>query len=60
MSFFFRYTLIFVTLRRIFEPKRDDVTGEWRRIHNEVLHGHYFSPNINRAIESRRMSLEGT
>jgi len=33
-------------LRKIFGPKRDDVTGEWRRLHNEELHDLYFSPNI--------------
>jgi hypothetical protein len=33
-------------LRRIFEPKRDEVTGEWRKLHNEELNGQYSSPNI--------------
>jgi hypothetical protein len=54
----FRYTLISVILRKIFEPKWDDVAEEWRTIHNEELHNQYSSPNINRAIESRRMSWE--
>jgi hypothetical protein len=33
-------------LRRIFEPKRDEVTGEWRKLHNDELHNLYSSPNI--------------
>jgi hypothetical protein len=40
-------------LRRIFGPKRDDVTGGWRKLHNEELHNLYSSPN--RMIKSRRM-----
>jgi hypothetical protein len=43
-------------LRRIFGSKRDGVTGEWRRLHNEELYALYSSPNINRVIKSRRMS----
>jgi hypothetical protein len=35
-------------LRRIFGPKRDDVTGEWRKLHNEELHNMYSSPDIIR------------
>jgi hypothetical protein len=42
-------------LRRIFGPKRDEVTGEWRKLHNEVLHDMYSSPSIIRIIKSRRM-----
>jgi hypothetical protein len=42
-------------LRRIFGPKRDEVTGEWRRLHNEELNDLYSSPNIVRVIKSRRM-----
>jgi hypothetical protein len=42
-------------LRRIFGPKRDDVTGEWRRLHNEELNDLYCSPNIIRATQSRRI-----
>jgi hypothetical protein len=38
-------------LRRIFGPKRDDVTGDWRKLHNEELHNLYSSPNIIRMIE---------
>jgi hypothetical protein len=44
-------------LRKIFGPKRDEVTGEWRRLHNEELYNQYFSPNI-RVIKSR-MSWTG-
>jgi hypothetical protein len=41
-------------LSRIFEPKRDEVTGGWRKLHHEELHNLYTSPNIIR-IKSRRM-----
>jgi len=44
-----------MVLRRIFGPKRDEVTGEWRRLHNEELNDLYSSPNIVRVIKSRRM-----
>jgi hypothetical protein len=46
-------------LRRIFGPKRDKVTGEWRRLRNEELNGLYSSPNIIRVIKSRRMRWAG-
>jgi hypothetical protein len=46
-------------LRRIFGPKRDDVTGDWRKLHNEELHNLYSSPNIIRIIKSRRMRCAG-
>jgi hypothetical protein len=42
-------------LRRIFWSKRDEVTGEWRRLHNEELSDLYYSPKIVRMIKSRRM-----
>jgi hypothetical protein len=42
-------------LRRIFGPKRDAVTGEWRKLHNKELHDLYSSPSISRIIKSRRM-----
>jgi hypothetical protein len=46
-------------LRRIFGPKRDEATGEWRRLHNEELNALYSSPNIILAIKSRRMRWAG-
>jgi hypothetical protein len=46
-------------LRRIFGPKRDEVTGDWRKLHNEELHNLYSSPNIIRMIKSRRMRRAG-
>ena len=44
-----------ILLRRIFGPRRDEVTGEWRRLHNEELNDLYSSPNIVRVIKSERM-----
>jgi hypothetical protein len=46
-------------LRRIFGPKRDEVMGDWRKLHNEELHRLYSSPNIARMIKSRRMRWAG-
>jgi hypothetical protein len=46
-------------LRRIFGPRRDEVTGDWRKLHNEELHNLYSSPNIIRMIKSRRMRWTG-
>jgi len=46
-------------LRRIFGPRRDEVTGEWRRLHNEELNNLYSSPNIIWVIKSRRMKWAG-
>jgi hypothetical protein len=46
-------------LRRIFVPKRDEVTGEWRKLHNKELHDLYCSPSIIRIIKPRRMRLAG-
>jgi hypothetical protein len=46
-------------LRRIFGPKRDEVTGELRKLHNGELHNLYSSPDINRQIKSRRMRWAG-
>jgi hypothetical protein len=42
-------------LRSIFGPKRDEVTGEWRKLHDEELHDLYSSPSIIRIIKARRM-----
>ena len=46
-------------LRSIFGPKRDEVTGEWRKLHKEELNDLYSSPNIVRVIKSRRMGWAG-
>jgi hypothetical protein len=45
--------------RRIFGPKRDEVTGEWRRLHNKELDALYSSPNIIRVMKSRRLRGAG-
>ena len=42
-----------MVLRRIFGPRRDEVTGEWRRLHNEEINDLYYSPNIVRVIKWR-------
>ena len=48
-----------MVLRRIFGPRRDEVTGKWRRLRNEELNDLYSSPNIVRVIKSRRMRWAG-
>jgi len=48
-----------MVLRRIFGPRRDKVTGEWKRLHNEELNDLYSSPNIVRVIKSRRARWVG-
>ena len=48
-----------MVLRRIFGPRRDEVMGECRRLHNEELHDLYPSPNIVRVIKSRRIRWDG-
>ena len=42
-------------LRKIFWAKRDEITGEWRKLHNAELHALYSSPNIFRNLKSRRL-----
>jgi hypothetical protein len=46
-------------LRRIFGPKRDEVMGEWRKLHNEELHNLHSSPDIIRQVKSRQMRWAG-
>jgi hypothetical protein len=46
-------------LRKVFGPKRDEVTGEWRKLHNEELHDLYTFTNILRVVKSRRMRWAG-
>jgi len=46
-------------LRKVFGPKRDEVTGEWRKLHNEELNDLYSLPNIVRVVKSRRMRWAG-
>jgi hypothetical protein len=46
-------------LRRIFGPKRDEVMGEWRKLHNKELHDLYSSPSVIRKIKSRRIRWAG-
>jgi hypothetical protein len=48
-----------MVLRRIFGPKRDEVTGEWRKLHSEELNNLHSLPNIMRVIKSRRMKWAG-
>jgi len=48
-----------MVLRKIFGPRRDEVTAEWRRLHNEELNDLYSSPNIVRVIKSRRLRWAG-
>ena len=48
-----------MVLSRIFGPRRDEVTGEWRRLHNKELNDLYSSPNIVRVIKLRRMRWAG-
>jgi hypothetical protein len=46
-------------LRRIFVPKRGEVTGKWRKLHNEELDGLYSSPNIVQVIKLKRINGQG-
>jgi len=61
MKFFALLITLFqnMVLRRIFGPRRDEVTGEWMRLHKEELNDLYSSPNIVRVIKSRRMRWAG-
>jgi hypothetical protein len=53
------HTAVNRVLRRIFGPKRDEVTGEWRNLHNEELHDLYSSQSIIIIIKARRMRWAG-
>jgi hypothetical protein len=53
------YSSVVMGLRRISGPKRDEMTGDWRNLHNEELHKMYSSPNIFKMIKSRRMRWAG-
>jgi hypothetical protein len=46
-------------LRKVFGPKRDEVTGEWRKLHNEELNDLYSLPSIVRVVKSRRIRWAG-
>jgi hypothetical protein len=46
-------------LRRILGPRRDEVTGDWRKLHNEEIHNLYSSPNVIRMIQSKKMRWAG-
>ena len=46
-------------LRRIFGPRRSEVTGEWSKLHNEELNDLYSSPNVTRVMKPRRVRLAG-
>jgi hypothetical protein len=46
-------------LRRIFGPKRDEVTGGWRKLHNQELHNFYYSPSIIKMMKPKRMVWAG-
>ena len=48
-----------MVLRRIFGPRRDEITGEWRKLHNEELNDSYCSPDIGQVIKARRMRWAG-
>jgi hypothetical protein len=52
-------SFVHVKVRRIFGPQRDEVTGEWRRLHNKELYALYSSPSIIRVIKSRRLRWAG-
>jgi hypothetical protein len=53
------YFLEMVVLRKIFESRRDEVTGEWRKLHSEKLHHLHSFPNIIRQLKSKRIRWAG-
>ena len=53
------YVCMYVCMHVTFGPRRDEVKGEWRRLHNEELNDFYPSPNIVRVIKSRRKRWAG-
>jgi hypothetical protein len=57
--YIFKDLYSFLVLRRILGPKRDEVTGEWKKLHNEELHNLYSFPDIIMQIKSRRMRWAG-
>jgi hypothetical protein len=59
LGYFYKPLCPFRVLRRIFGPKRDEVTGGWRKLQNEELHRLYSSPSIIRMNKSRRMRWVG-
>jgi len=50
---------VYLKARKVFRPKRDEVTGEWTKLHNEELNDLYYLPNILRVVKSRRMRWAG-
>ena len=50
---------MYLKARKVFRPKRDEVTGEWTKLHNEELNDLYYLPNILRVVKSRRMRWAG-
>ena len=59
MAVYIIVDILLWVLRRIFGPRRDEVTGDWRRLHKEEINVLYSSPNILRVIKSRRMRWAG-